>query len=432
MCSTSIRFLVSVIGLSLISLRGASAFDISRNDNLVVYYGQNSYGATNGGDQTNWQKRLSTYCQDDAVDVFPLAFLHVFKGQGGLPSLDLANICSVNSGVFPGTSLPICQFLADDIRTCQARGKIVTLSLGGATGATQFTSDADAIAFADSLWNLFFGGGSSTRPFGTAVLDGVDLDIEGGSTAYYQSFVNRLQTLFKSGNKRYYTTAAPQCPFPDGNLGTVLNSAWFDAIYVQFYNNYCSLPKFNDPNSWNFNQWDNWAKTQSPNKNVKIYIGAPAAPLAANPGYYVDVNTLGNIAVQTRSKYSTFGGVMLWDASQAYVNNRYDVAIKGLISGGGSPPPTTTPPVTTPPSTTTPPIATPPPSGSCAGVSAWVNNVAYVGGSRVVYNGHLWTAKWWTYNSIPGGPAGEWTDNGACASGLAATPRPNVGRFWRD
>lgn len=64
--------------------------------------------------------------------------------------------------------------------------------------------------------------------------------------------------------------------------------------------------------------WDNWAKTQSPNKNVKVYIGAPAGPQAANPGYYVDVNTLGNIAVQTRNKYSSFGGIMLWDASQAY------------------------------------------------------------------------------------------------------------------
>jgi chitinase len=32
----------------------------------------------------------------------------------------------------------------------------------------------------------------------------------------------------------------------------------------------------------------------------------------------------------------------------------------------------------------------------------------------VSYNGHQWTAKWWTYGDIPGGAAGVWTDNGPC------------------
>jgi len=86
-------------------------------------------------------------------------------------------------------------------------------------------------------------------------------------------------------------------------------------------NNYCSLPNFNNPNAWNFGQWDNWAKTTSPNKNVKVYIGAPAAPGAAGSGY-VDAGTLGNIGVQTRNQYSSFGGIMLWDASQAYGESR--------------------------------------------------------------------------------------------------------------
>ena len=61
---------------------------------------------------------------------------------------------------------------------------------------------------------------------------------------------------------------------------------------------------------------DNWAKTVSTNPNVKIYIGAPASSTAG--GGYVDAATLSNIALETRSQYSSFGGVMLWDASQAY------------------------------------------------------------------------------------------------------------------
>lgn len=62
---------------------------------------------------------------------------------------------------------------------------------------------------------------------------------------------------------------------------------------------------------------DTWAKTVAVNPNVKIYIGAPASSTAAGAGY-VDASTLANIALETRSQYSSFGGVMLWDASQAY------------------------------------------------------------------------------------------------------------------
>ena len=83
-------------------------------------------------------------------------------------------------------------------------------------------------------------------------------------------------------------------------------------------NNFCGINKFDDANAWNFDKWDDWAKTKSPNKDVKIYIGAPAAPSAAGPGSYVDVARLGEIATKTRSKYSSFGGIMLWDVSQAY------------------------------------------------------------------------------------------------------------------
>lgn len=68
---------------------------------------------------------------------------------------------------------------------------------------------------------------------------------------------------------------------------------------------------------WLTGDRDHWAKTASPNKDVKVYIGAPAGPLAAGSGY-VDADTLGNYAQQTRDQYSSFGGIMLWDASQAH------------------------------------------------------------------------------------------------------------------
>ncbi|GLB43356.1 putative glycosyl hydrolase 18 family protein [Lyophyllum shimeji] len=404
------------------------AYDNSRSDNLAVYYGQNSYGATHSSDTANWQKNLATYCQDDTINAFPLAFLNVFFSTGGLPEINMANTCnSVDSGVFPGTNLANCQFMASDIKACQARGKIITLSLGGATGSATFSSDAQAQQFADTVWNLFLGGSSSTRPFGDAVLDGVDLDIEGGSSAGYAAFVTRIRQNASGASKPYYVTAAPQCPYPDAYLGTVLNAVAFDAVYVQ-YNNWCGLNNYNNPNAWDFGTWDNWAKTTAINKNVKVYIGAPASSSAAGSGY-VDAATLGNIAQQTRSQYSSFGGVMLWDASQAYANGRYDQAVKNAMGAGGGgtttqpPPPTTTqPPPPTSTTTTTPPPTTSSGSGvSCAGVAPWSSTVAYNGGQQVTYNGHLWTAKWWSQADVPGGAAGDWTDNGPCNAKLVAT-----------
>jgi len=88
------------------------------------------------------------------------------------PTYIVLQICSVDTGVFPGTDLPNCTFLAPDIETCQSKGKIVTMSLGGATGNIEFSSDAQAEQFGDTIWNLFLGGKNNTRQFGSAVLDG--------------------------------------------------------------------------------------------------------------------------------------------------------------------------------------------------------------------------------------------------------------------
>jgi chitinase len=74
------------------------------------------------------------------------------------------------------------------------------------------------------------------------VIDGFDLDIEGGSTTGYTAFVNRMRTHYASdSSKSYYIAAAPQCPLPDAYLNTVLTTAHVDFIFVQFYNNYCEI-----------------------------------------------------------------------------------------------------------------------------------------------------------------------------------------------
>ncbi|KAI0076286.1 class III chitinase [Panus rudis PR-1116 ss-1] len=463
------------------------AFDNSRYDNVAVYWGQNSYGAAHGSDVANYQKPLAFYCQDNAIDVFPIAFLNVFFGPGGVPSINLANTCNpTDNATFPGTNLPQCTSVGTDIKACQAKGKILTLSLGGAGGSVGFQSDSQGEALADTVWNLFLGGSSSTRPFGDAVLDGVDLDIEGGSSTGYVAFIKRLQSHASGASKKYYYTAAPQCPFPDASLGAVLSGASFDAVYVQFYNNVCGLQNYDQAQNWDFGLWDFWARNTSPNKNVKIYLGAPASSTAAGTGYQ-PISTLSNIAVTMRKSFPSFGGVMMWDASQAYANNRYDLAIKNaLVAAGGTGftyPACSAPafsagqsytggskvsyngyiwqakfwasstPVndpngewsaisacsgSAPGSSSSSAPTTGPTAGSCANVAAWSSTSVYTGGQQVTYNGHLWTAKWWTQGDTPGGSAGAWADNGACSSSKSigakatAAPAPKMNsRFFR-
>ncbi|KAF8214275.1 glycoside hydrolase superfamily [Mycena galopus ATCC 62051] len=274
--------------------RGIDAASLSSHSSLL---GQNSYGAT-GGSPSGWQQTISNYCQDTCIDVIPIAFVDSFTGPYGLNLANESPFAHTTCGVPPGN----CAFLAAGIEACQAAGKIVTLSLGGAGGSVGFASNTAAIAFANAIWNAFLGGSASYRPFGAAILDGVDLDIESGTNTGYAAFANEIRTLWASAPKRYYLSAAPQCPYPDAWVGNALSTVPFDFV-----------------NGWNFATWNTWAQS-APNPNVKIFIGAPASTTAANPGEYVFASTLGSIALSTLASFGpdNFGGVMLWDASQAY------------------------------------------------------------------------------------------------------------------
>ncbi|KAG0369852.1 Chitinase 1 [Gamsiella multidivaricata] len=297
------------LALHLVGLFHVSArtFNPQADNNLVNYWGQK-------------QKPIGEYCQSqEAEDVIVVAFLHVFNIVSKKPPrMDFANQCAPTS-IYPGTSLMHCPRTGAGIKLCQSEGKVILLSLGGAAGAYGFANDAEAREFAHTIWNLFLGGSAPNRPLDDAILDGVDLDIEGGSPVGYPAFIAEIRSLFATDlRKQYYISAAPQCPFPDAYLGATLQSAWIDMVFVQFYNNVCGAQEFGT-SSFNYEQWDNWAKTTSVNKNVRIYFGVPASQGAANAGY-VTHERLSEIVDSLRCKYSSFGGVMLWDVSQAYGN----------------------------------------------------------------------------------------------------------------
>jgi hypothetical protein len=43
-----------------------------------------------------------------------------------------------------------------------------------------------------AIWNSYLGGSGAYRPFGNAVLDGVDFDMEKGNGQYVVDFIDRL------------------------------------------------------------------------------------------------------------------------------------------------------------------------------------------------------------------------------------------------
>jgi chitinase len=100
------------------------------------------------------------------------------------------------------------------------------------------------------------------------------------------------------------------------SLQTLL-SCCFLLTHLRVDNNPCGVSHFGDADSaFNFADWDHWARTTSPNKDIKVYMGAVAATYAGINGTYVDSGTLASV-IKSLKQYKSFGGVMLWDVSAA-------------------------------------------------------------------------------------------------------------------
>ncbi|KAJ2506421.1 Chitinase 2, partial [Coemansia sp. RSA 2049] len=167
--------------------------------------------------------------------------------------------------------------------------------------------NADAATFSKQVWDLFMEGSSDIRPFDDAVIDGVDLDIEQGSQMNLIEFANNMNQLYKTGSKKYYLTAAPQCPYPDANLGTLLAQTHVDMAFIHFAN-----------------------------KDMKLYVGATAGQNAGNPSSYVSPSFFANELQELQTNYTdSFGGAMLWDMSWAYGSTpNYAASTKQALMAG--------------------------------------------------------------------------------------------------
>jgi chitinase len=249
--------------------------------------------------------------------------------------------CDVN------LSFQLTRASREDIATCQTTyGKTILLSVGGATYTEGgFSDSASAVNAANNIWAIFgpqVSGSTVNRPFGSSAVDGFDFDFE-SSVSNMVPFANQLRNLMDAdadnSGKKWYLTAAPQCPYPDSADNAMLDGAvFFDAIWVQFYNNYCGLQSFvagaTTQNNFNFDTWDNWAKTVSLNPAVKVLLGVPGSPSAAGSGY--EMGSALAAVISYCQGFSSFGGVMTWDMSQIYANPGFLDGVYSDLAGGGT------------------------------------------------------------------------------------------------
>ncbi|KAL8728450.1 MAG: hypothetical protein Q9181_005346 [Wetmoreana brouardii] len=349
---------VSAVAAGSLVQTAQSTFDASSNSNMAVYWGQGPS-----------QPRLAHFCEDTNIDIIPIAFLNVFPDQvnGGYPGTNFGNQCG--SETFKnkdGSSSPLlsnCPFIGPDIKTCQALGKKILLSLGGAIPTNQsIKNDESAVAFAKFVWNAF-GPVDATydgpRPFGDAVVDGFDFDIESAisdndATSQYRGYGKMIDTLriffAADAQKQYYISGSPQCVIPDAHLAHPIQSSWFDFLFIQFYNTpHCSARAYFDatygaqdgqPSAISFDAWVGFVRTMAMNKDVKLYIGLPAAPLtqlAYDTKMYIAPDDVVNLIDVFQCRYpQEFGGIMVFEATYSEQNlidgNPFVDVIKGQLT----------------------------------------------------------------------------------------------------
>lgn len=271
---------------------------------IAIYWGESGYEGS-----------LIETCATGRYSHVIISFLNHF-GNGRAPEMNLASHCNTASNG--------CTVESTGIRYCQSLGVKVLLSIGGGIGSYSLASSVDAQNVADYLWNNFLGGQSASRPLGDAILDGIDFDIELGSTYHWEELARCLKAYSHPG-RPVYLSAAPQCPFPDRFLGNALNTRLFDYVWVQFYNN---PPCQYGGGSINklISSWNQW--TTSVNAG-RIFIGLPAAPRAAGSGY-IPPNVLTSQILPVIKGSPKYGGVMLWSK---YFDDRsgYSSLIKSSV-----------------------------------------------------------------------------------------------------
>lgn len=288
-----------ILLLSLFTFSSTIVSSQESKGGIAVYWGQN-----------NGDGNLTATCDSNHYEIVLLAFLVQFGCDSDREvKWNFAGHCGDWS---------LCTKLQPEIEHCQAKGVKVLLSLGGADVAAYdygLCSAQDAKNVAKYLYDNFLSG--QYGPLGSVTLDGIDFDIE--KTEQYWDVLARELDALRQPNKKFYLSAAPQCPTePIYYLGQAIKTGLFDFIFVQFYNNPGCSYSASTGTKPVLDSWDKWASLVLPNNS--LFLGLPAGPDAAGYGYMTPEVVIAEVLPHIK-KTSNYGGVMLWDRFRDVTND---------------------------------------------------------------------------------------------------------------
>ncbi|MQL73823.1 hypothetical protein Taro_006142 [Colocasia esculenta] len=277
---------------------------------IATYWGQNKR-----------EGKLAKACATGSYKFINIAFLTTF-GSRQTPVVDLSRHCNATRGG--------CTHLTRDIKYCQKWGIKVLLSLGGDRGLQSLNSTEDAHQVAEYIYRNFLGGTPSPpsrRPFGKAVLDGVDFSVAGKTPMDRMHWEDLAKALagYSTARRKVYLAAAPQCTYPDPTLRKALGTGLFDIVWIRFYNN--TSCQYSAGRPWALmGSWLEW------NSNLHVggmFLGLPASRELVGNGYVPPVNFTEEILPYI-SNFPRYWGVMLWDRYQDK-RSKYSYRIRSAV-----------------------------------------------------------------------------------------------------
>ena len=211
-----------------------------------------------------------------------------------------------------------------DIKHCQhAKNVTVLLSIGGDGDQYSLPTPRSAKDVADHLWHAYLGGGRHGvfRPFGDAVVDGIDLYIDHGGAANYDELAKRL-----GEHGGVLLTATVRCMDGQETSGeAAVATGLIGRIHVRFYDDRRCSYDSSERRPF-YGAWLGWTARYA---NASVHVGLPAAWDAASDGW-INPAALVFDALPLVRGTPNYGGVVLWNRHFDR-RSRYGQTIKGML-----------------------------------------------------------------------------------------------------